>query len=300
MALVLVSTVVGELLRGTRRPARVVVALPAAVYLEVHGEREVHGDREAAGRWVAVLTREAVRVPIGLVTALRREEHPFRDVAVGSTAVIGDGGLRLRGELGFRPVRYWDPSVPRLLRGLDPELVGRRADALALDGALGVDGDRRVDGDRLGDGIHRWPERVGPLASALTPSSPCAERVAEAARALVGLGPGLTPAGDDVLAGALAALAAAGDEPRRARLAEAVRPLLPRTSPISAALLDQARLGRAIPQVVTLLRALAGSGELEAASSGLLAVGHTSGAALALGVRAALAARATGSLRRCA
>jgi len=48
------------------------------------------------------------------------------------------------------------------------------------------------------------------------------------------------------------------------------------------------------------LRALAGSGDLDAALARLAAVGHTSGAALALGVRAAVRARAGHSLGRCA
>lgn len=63
---------------------------------------------------------------------------------------------------------------------------------------------------------------------------------------LVGLGPGATPAGDDLLAGVLVTLAALGDDDRRRSLAAAVRnSAAQRTTPLSAALLDAAGDGLA-------------------------------------------------------
>jgi hypothetical protein len=61
---------------------------------------------------------------------------------------------------------------------------------------------------------------------------------------LVGLGPGSTPAGDDLLAGVLATLAALGDDARCGALGAAVRSCVAhRTTPLSAALLDAAADG---------------------------------------------------------
>jgi hypothetical protein len=104
--------------------------------------------------------------------------------------------------------------------------------------------------------------------------------------ALVGLGPGLTPAGDDLLAGTLVTLRAL--DLRAAAASVIDRMDTTRTTPISAALLVEAAQGRAARPLLGLLRSLTGSGEVDAALDGLLAVGATSGRWLAEGVRRAL------------
>jgi Protein of unknown function (DUF2877) len=288
VAFVVASSAVGELVRGAPRAARVVAVLPAAVYLEVPGR--------AGPDWVALLARDAVRVPIGLVTAVPRARRPFDDVRVGDAASVGAGELRLparraagRDDAGYRPLRYWDPTAPTLGGALAGPAAARRGEAVTqLTAAL-------PGGDAAG-----WAERARALESALAPWVPVPDRLAAAVGALAGLGPGLTPAGDDVLAGALVTLAAAADEPRRAALARAVEGALGRTVPISAALLAQACRGRSVPEVAALLRAVAGSGDLDAALAALALVGHTSGAALALGVRTVLRARTRRHLVGCA
>ncbi len=105
---------------------------------------------------------------------------------------------------------------------------------------------------------------------------------------LLGLGPGLTPAGDDVLAGALVTLVAAAD-PRAVALRAGVRAAAPqRTTAVSAALLRHAGRGECGPELADLLRALAGAADPVVALGRLCAVGHSSGAALAWGVLLAL------------
>lgn len=106
---------------------------------------------------------------------------------------------------------------------------------------------------------------------------------------LLGRGPGLTPSGDDVLAGYLVGAAAYGvaaDDVCRLVASQAAA----RTTTLSAALLRHAAAGETIPQVSGLLDALAGRRPLDRALAELLAVGHTSGAALAAGVITAAAA----------
>lgn len=107
---------------------------------------------------------------------------------------------------------------------------------------------------------------------------------------LVGAGEGLTPYGDDVLCGWLATHRAAGVP--TPGVDAVVRSLLSRTTALSAALLDCAMHGEALPQLSTYLTAL-GTDAQAAAEAALLAVGHTSGAGLLAGAHRAIAAIST-------
>jgi len=105
---------------------------------------------------------------------------------------------------------------------------------------------------------------------------------------LLGRGPGLTPLGDDVLAGMLVTLTALG-HPEAMTLRAVVLAGLGRTTFVSAALLRHAADGECVPQVAGLLGALGGDpAAVPVAAAALLAVGHSSGAGLAHGVLAGL------------
>jgi hypothetical protein len=110
---------------------------------------------------------------------------------------------------------------------------------------------------------------------------------------LVGRGDGLTPLGDDLVCGWMATHRAAGVATPDAD--RAVRDLVPRTTALSAALLDCALHGEVLPQLAAYLASRGTVAEPSAATA-LLAVGHTSGAGLLHGARLALAglARPTG------
>src|SRR5262249_54260193 len=115
---------------------------------------------------------------------------------------------------------------------------------------------------------------------------------------LVGLGPGLTPAGDDVLAGCLVTLRAFGADALHAGLARSVRRRMRATTLLSAAFLVRAGGGEGVPGLIGLLRACAGADpdRVAVAVAGLARVGHSSGTAMGhgalLGIRAAVSARA--------
>jgi hypothetical protein len=98
---------------------------------------------------------------------------------------------------------------------------------------------------------------------------------------LVGRGDGLTPFGDDVLCGWLALHRAVG-VPTPA-VDDAVRRSLPRTSTLSATLLECALAGEVADLVGAYLRALGGAGEW-AARTALEGLGHSSGRGLAHGI----------------
>ncbi len=225
-----------RVIAGPDLPGTVLGSFPTAIYIHV----------PAAFGVIALLTRDAVRVPCGVQLPSSSREFPL-DRLTGPVRV-GGGALRI-GTIEITVGRLVFVSVPRLP-------APRR-----------VDSDIDVDVD-----------------------------VADPAR-LLGLGSGLTPSGDDVLAGYLAGAAAYGlsvDELRTFVCAEAPR----RTTTLSAALLRHAAAGEAIPQVCRLLLALDDGIGTDAALAGLLRVGHTSGAALAAGVLAA--ARAASASRAAA
>jgi hypothetical protein len=135
--------------------------------------------------------------------------------------------------------------------------------------------------------VARWWRPARPRgARPLSPYAGAPDGWDELVLNLLGLGPGLTPAGDDLLAGLLVGLAARPD--LRDPLAAAVARHAPaRTTWLSAELLRLAADGYAVPAVVAVADALAGHGTddaLDRALPALLAVGHTSGAALARGL----------------
>ena len=102
--------------------------------------------------------------------------------------------------------------------------------------------------------------------------------------ALIGRGPGLTPSGDDVVAGALVAGFATSDPrlPRwRAETLEALSTA--RTTAVSRALLHHACDGYATPELADFVTAVCSGVEVERAAARLLTVGHVSGAALMTG-----------------
>jgi hypothetical protein len=111
------------------------------------------------------------------------------------------------------------------------------------------------------------------------------DRAAAAAGALIGCGPGLTPAGDDLIVGLLAGLrCTAGDDPARAGFLQALGAALGRaaaaTGEISQACLRQAIAGAFSEPIVQLAGAIADGlppMEVEAAARRALWVGHTSG-----------------------
>jgi hypothetical protein len=154
------------------------------------------------------------------------------------------------------------------------------------DGPVGVRAGA-VQGRHLSWRVRRWwtPPRPRGLT---TPASCTVTGVATVShlrpRDLVGAGPGLTPTGDDVLAGALVA-AYATEDARLDHWRSATRAALRtrRTTAVSRGLLHHALDGWATTEVADFVTGVCG-GRPDASLRRLLAVGHSSGAALAAGV----------------
>ncbi|HJZ30103.1 MAG TPA: DUF2877 domain-containing protein [Hyphomicrobiaceae bacterium] len=144
---------------------------------------------------------------------------------------------------------------------------------------------------------HVFPELGPVLPAAAAPLRRLSEMLAGARFdpgaivPLIGLGPGLTPSGDDYLGGVLVALALTARLPLRDRLWQALVPGLgERTSAISAAHLAAAAEGFGCAALHEVLGALlTGAGDrLPAAVAALARVGHTSGWDALAGAIAAL------------
>lgn len=257
------SAAVRPVLEAPRSPARVLAAFPAGVYLEVRTDLEPSV--------IAVITGEATRLPNSVLLA-----GDLPHATVGDDAAVGDGVIQL-GRLSLRARRWWDPAPP--LGPADPASL-REAAARWVPGTPGLTGNDAVE--LLSDSCAR-----GHLLGAVT-----------AAEQLVGLGPGLTPSGDDVLAGLLVTLrglGAAVGAGRAVWLADWLAATVTydartRTTPISATLLHCAARGEASPEIVAVLRGVAGQQPLEPALHRLHQLGHTSGSDLAEGIAIGLRA----------
>jgi Protein of unknown function (DUF2877) len=222
-----------------------------------------------------LLSRDAVLLPLGLRLPTRSADDPLDrwtgPVRIGSHQVqVGERTIRLSRVVSVRVPTGLEPN--RRAVEYASRKLGRLAQVAPRPGLLEV---------LLSDQRDLVPEAV--------------------VRQFLGVGPGLTPCGDDILAGFLVGAWSFGLT--NDRLRTAVLDAAPaHTTDLSAALLRCASRGESIPQVSTLLRALtegtaAPNHLLDDALSKCCRVGHTSGAALAAGVIAA-AQVATRSLLR--
>lgn len=242
---------------GGVRMAMVRAAFPSAVYLDT-------------GKGVvAVVAIDGLRLPISVVVAATSSTGPFAGVFPGDPATVGAGQI-CTGNLTVTVGRWWTPLRPPAL--VRPEHLPARAARLARI----LQSRRRVLSDEM-------ESRLGILSSALR----ARQQLGDAPASLVGLGDGLTPAGDDVLAGILLALRHLGRPACAGRLWASIAESVPRrTTALSATLLASAAEGDSVPQVIDLLAALAGHRPLEPVLDRLLAVGSTSGADIAHGLLA--------------
>lgn len=273
------STSVAELVSGPVRPAEIIADFPVARYLRV-------GDAT-----IALATPDAVRLPNAMVVPVITGAFYtkcVRSAGDHGEVLVGDGCVRV-GRARVTVGRWWDP-VPRLARVADVSELARAVDAMRSLLPHWPDPDEAA-AERLLAGREA-------LASALSGEGTSAD----AADLLVGLGPGLTPAGDDLLAGAVAGLVIFGralDDRTTLkvakRVAAAVADRADRTTVLAADLARHAATGAVVEPVAEVCEALAGQRPLEPALERLVAIGHTSGRDLGegmlLGATAALATR---------
>jgi hypothetical protein len=263
------SLAVRDVLRGPRRPAKVLAALPHAIYLECT-------DLVPEPRVIAISTPDALRLPNAIITGPWEARAP-QDGWAGEDRVLACG-------LDIRVMRWWDPSPvfgplsrARLDHGCSV-LARLCAAAEHTPGLAGHDGPVQLAACCAN----------GDLAGAV-----------EAVERLVGLGPGLVPSGDSVVSGVLLALRLLGGAisggTRAVWLANwlsasATCHAAQRTTTLAASLLHCAASGQAAAEVSAVLLGMAGQEPLEPAAAKLLATRQGADLAwgLVAGCRAAL------------
>lgn len=240
---------------------------------------------ELDGFVLALTARGVPLMPNGI--AVERVEGVAAGAAVrAALGMVEAGGARVVWDAGDPPA--WEPT----LRPAGPEArtaLGQRGAAILA--ALGVDGAPSIAGGMAVTVSGRGAEGATQLRRALAERDPAA--AARAGERLVGLGGGLTPEGDDVLAATAAVVAAVGDAVGFAAADRAawLAALVPadageRTTALSATLLRLAAAGRIAEPVHPLLDT--GAGRWREALVRLEGVGASTGRAYAVAVGATL------------
>jgi hypothetical protein len=276
----------------------VAIATPVRAFFETAGasggvlaafERSCYLETDQ-GQLIAVLGEPLGRGAFALTVG---DLPPFTTLHPGDPVSVEEQVLRLGSiRVDLRTAALWDPTLPPLAgpaeEGMGILAAHLRAHAPAeglsrlLVEAAGVppapllDRGRRAL-DRLGAGIARGNART----------------ITEAVTDLAGLGPGLTPSGDDVLAGTLLALHlwpdVAGPLGPRVVAALILGTAARRTGRISRAYLWAARQGHAAEAWHDLVRALPANPDGVISAAGrILATGETSGADMLTGFLFAL------------
>jgi hypothetical protein len=214
--------------------------------------------------------------------------HPGMVVVASDTKIrVPDAGL----EIQFDAAARWSPRLPS-----SPEAAGEasarwgrrtaatRTIARARVSAGGFGSLLREDVPDDSDG---YVHVARPILAGLTVALENGDRwlAAGAATRLIGLGPGLTPSGDDVLVGIEAALHALA-RPTAGFLGIATGGVEGRTTALAATLLRHAAAGEFAERLHVLLAALLGSDDeaIPAAIDRAVAWGATSGTDCLLGV----------------
>jgi hypothetical protein len=265
------SSGIAAIVGGAPRDATVLAAFDRAVYL-------AHADGV-----LAIETSDGTGLPNGLVVAVPSSRRPLAGARSGPTVTIGRGQVVV-GDLTVRAVR-WRRARPVLPHVRPPQLAATVADARTAlaTRAAGLPAELAAPFDA----------HVAAMAAADEEGA-----VTLARRELLGRGPGLTPSGDDLLAGLVAGVVLLADAVHGragrplADVAQRVGSRLAAAAPdattaISAALLQHAAHGEVAEPAAQLLRTLAGHGPVDDAVAGLLAVGSSSGRDLAAGILAA-------------
>ena len=214
--------------------------------------------------------------------------HSGMVVSASATSIrVPDAGL----EIQFDAASRWSPRLESSAAAADAATArwGRRAAATrAIAQARASAGGF---GPLLRDAVCHDPvgilDKARPMLADLVSALEAGDRslAAKVATRLIGLGPGLTPSGDDVLVGIEAALHALA-RPSAGFLAPALGDVDERTTALAATLLRHAAAGEFAERLHILLAALLGSDDesIPAAIDRAVAWGATSGSDCLLGV----------------
>lgn len=240
---------------------------------------------ELDGRWICIgdagIRRGPINAQVGAPGAVRRWLPTLRqDSRVhGEWPTFRAGPVRL----DFAHATRWRPSLPALpvdrprvvqglarMRGASRGRIPAEGLGFLVADAFARDADDALAGAGLAaaTGLRAWLAS-GKAAKTAPP---------EALRGLIGLGPGLTPSGDDFLGGALVALHAFGRRDVAHALGEWLLPACASaTHPVSLAHLGAAAAGEGGEALHACLCTIADGEAAHEALDAVASVGHTSG-----------------------
>jgi hypothetical protein len=242
---------------------------------------------------LALVTSDAMRLPNSIVIPAGRD-LAFDSVREGDDAWVGDGHVDITAPAAGSPVSRRDQRPKLRLR----VRVRRWWDPTPVLGTVSLDRLREAAAaleDTSREGLFGLAGHPGPVLLADRCAAGDLAHAVDAAERIVGLGPGLTPSGDDVLAGLLVSMRALGSVVTGGRPAIQMADWLgaavtahagTRTTALAATLLGCAARGEAGAEVAAVLRGIAGLEPLRPAARRLLTAGHTSGTDLVWGLRA--------------
>ena len=253
---------------------RVLAAFPRSCYVETQ-----------EGQLIAVLAESLGRGAFALTVA---GEPSFAWLQTDDSVLVADQVLELGPlRIGLGSAAPWDPTLPAFD---GPPADGMRVLGTYLRANAPAEGLSRILFDIPGAPAATPLDRAGGALDRLRAGliQGDASAVTSAATDLAGFGPGLTPSGDDVLAGILLALGlwpqAAGPLGAKVVSTLIVGAAAPRTGRISRAYLWAARRGHAAEAWHDLVRALPTDLDgVIAAASRILQTGETSGADMLAG-----------------
>lgn len=237
------------------------------------------------GRLLTLVTVEEADLPQG-IRLNTPQGFSFEGLRTGESVTCRDGLLRCEQAsltIDLRPARRWKCDLPALAANMNDPSTS--AAWQSVEQAL--DERRAYTGTGLPAGQIATARRMGESVPGLVAATRRYDALAAAGvvAALIGLGPGLTPAGDDFLVGYLAGLwCAAGKRTERIRflsgLGKAVSRLSRRTNDISRTYLVHAAHGQVSSRLADLAGAICRGERLDRlleAAEAAIQVGHSSG-----------------------
>ena len=250
---------------------------------------------------LTLLVSDGYDLPQGIRIATT---NPLPALTVGGVAACRGGVLRFDSvpfAVDLRGAPVWESQVKSL--GADMRAPSAQAAWAAVWDALNHR-QRRVSAEVIANDLMPFAagsplsRRLGaPLFELMTSADSLdASACAEAARAMIGLGPGVTPSGDDILIGFLAGLwSTAGKDWKRISFIESfgneLANIAQNTNEISRTYLALAAQGQFSSSLSRLTESIAGGAEdLAEAAEAAMRVGHSSGMDSVTGLLIGLAA----------
>ena len=251
-------------------------------------------------RLITLLISDRYKLPQGI--HIKQSDIPLQALKPGRRAACRGGILRFDTSplsIDLRGTSVWECGVANLM--MDMNLPSAQQ-AWSTTWDLLNRRQRQTNCDIIADDLFRLQagsvlgERISRPVMQLVASTDVfhVQKTLLAAEDMIGLGPGVTPSGDDILIGFLAGLwGLSGQHPKRhsfiRSFGEGILQIAQRTNEISRTYLYHAARGQFSSTLSTLVENIGTGGEVEKTAQDAMRVGHSSGMDTVTGLLAGLA-----------